>query len=249
MIDAAENGIYLDPDLAQFYDLAATSRADFDFCRKMAATAASVLDLGCGTGELAVSLAAGRDVCGIDPAAAMLEIAQARAGSEKVDFSLADARTLRLERQFDLVVLPGHSFQAFLTDADQMAVLATIAAHLHPGGRFVFDSRNPAFPGPKTRDSHTNKRQLQHPEKGPIEAWNGSVYEEASGILSYENGYRIAATGETFSACAQIRYTSQPDLAEKLGAAGLTAERWLGDWQGGDFQASCREIIPIGGLT
>ena len=249
MIDAAENGIYLDPDLAQFYDLAAPVRADFDFCRKMAATVASVLDLGCGTGELAVSLAEGRDICGIDPAAAMLEIARSRAGSEKVDFTLADARWVRLPRKFDLVVLTGHSFQVFLTDADQMAVLATIAAHLNPGGRFVFDSRNPACPEPKTRESHTNKRQLQHPDKGRVEAWNGSVYEEASGILSYENGYRIASTGETFSACAQIRYTSQPDLAEKLGAAGLTAERWLGDWQGGDFQASCREIIPIGGLT
>ena len=143
MIDAAENGIYLDPDLAQFYDLAAPVRADFDFCRKMAATVASVLDLGCGTGELAVSLAEGRDICGIDPAAAMLEIARSRAGSEKVDFTLADARWVRLPRKFDLVVLTGHSFQVFLTDADQMAVLATIAAHLHPGGRFVFDSRNP----------------------------------------------------------------------------------------------------------
>nr|WP_306266350.1 class I SAM-dependent methyltransferase [Pararhizobium sp. IMCC3301] len=249
MIDAAENGIYLDPDLARFYDLATTERADFNFCRKMAATAASVLDLGCGTGELAVSLAEGREVCGVDPASAMLEIARARAGADQVDFSLADARSVRLSRKFDLVVLTGHSFQVFLTDADQIAVLATIAAHLNPGGRFVFDSRNLAFPGSKTRDSNTNKRQLQHPEMGPVEAGNGSVYDEASGILSYENSYRIGSTGQTFSACAQIRYTSQPDIADKLRAAGLTVERWLGDWQGGEFEASCREIIPIGGLT
>lgn len=249
MIDTAENGIYLDPDLARFYDLAAPSRADFAFCRRLAASVASVLDLGCGTGELAVSLAEGRRVWGVDPAAAMLEIARARPGANQVIFSLRDARSLRLGERFDLVVLTGHVFQVFLTDADQMAVLSTIAAHLKPGGRFVFDSRNPEFPEPKTRDGNTGKRQLRHPEKGLIEAWNSSDYEESSGILSYQNSYRIASTGETFSARAQIRYTPQPELAEKLSAAGLAAERWLGDWQGSRFEASCREIIPIGGLT
>ena len=141
-----EDRLYHDPALADFYDLEnGWERApDFDYCERLAEGAQSVLDLGCGTGELAVALSAGRTVAGVDPAPAMLAIARAKLGADAVDFVEGDARTLRLGRRFDLVLLTGHAFQVFLTTEDRRAALATIAAHLAPGGRFVFDSRNPA---------------------------------------------------------------------------------------------------------
>jgi hypothetical protein len=45
-----------------------------------------------------------------------------------------------------------------------------------------------------------------------IEAWNEPSYDEASSVLTYENGYRILSTGQTFSASAQIRYTPREKL-------------------------------------
>ncbi len=54
------NALYDDPGLAQFYDLANRWGPDFDFCRHLARDASSVLDLGCGTGELAAALAGTR---------------------------------------------------------------------------------------------------------------------------------------------------------------------------------------------
>src|SRR4051794_19786754 len=75
-----DDPLYRDPDLAQFYDAANRWGTDFDYCVALASDATSVLDLGCGTGELATALAEGRKVIGVDPASAMLDIARKRSG-------------------------------------------------------------------------------------------------------------------------------------------------------------------------
>ena len=246
MPPSSDNALYDDPALAQFYDTANGWAADFDYCAALARDARSVLDLGCGTGELAAALGEGRSVTGVDPAAAMLDIARARPGGDRVAWVEADARDLRLGQRFDLILLTSHSFQVFLTDDDQHAALATIAAHLAPSGRFIFDTRNPAIGVRESREP--TRRTLTHPTLGPIEAWNQSTYDPAMGILSYKNGYRVLSTGKTASAPAHIRYTPREDLAAKITAAGLSVDTWLGDWHGAPFGETSREIIPLGRL-
>ncbi|MGA7267411.1 MAG: class I SAM-dependent methyltransferase [Aestuariivirga sp.] len=137
------DALFEDPALVQFYDLENGLKDDTRFCLSLASGKASVLDLGCGTGLLAAALGEGREVFGVDPAAAMLDVARRRAGGQRVTWVEADARTVRLGRRFDLIVMTGHAFQVLLTDDDQRAVCETIAAHLVPGGIFIFDSRNP----------------------------------------------------------------------------------------------------------
>jgi len=237
--------LYADPVLAQFYDRD-RPRPDFEYCQNLARSAGRVLDLGCGTGQLAAALAGTRHVVGVDPAAAMLDIARARPGGGRVCWVQADARNVRLHRQFDLVVLTGHSFQVLLSDADQSAVLTTIREHLAPNGRFVFDSRNPDFAGRKERDRSDKLSGFTHPVLGIIEPWNISRYNEDTGILHYTNGYREKATGAEHSASARIRYSRRDDLAARIDAVGLFVREWLEDWTGAAFSTRSPEIIPIG---
>lgn len=248
MSTVSDDPLYRDPSLAQFYDTANRWGPDFDFCMKLAEGANSALDLGCGTGELTAALAATRDVTGVDPAAAMLDIGRARPGGDKVEWIEGDARTVRLGQKYDLIVLTGHAFQVFLTEEDQRAALATIAAHLSPIGRFVFDTRNPGFLGQQDV-RHSKVRQLEHAELGAIEASDESHYDETSGILSYENGYRVLSTGERFAGRSKILYTPRDKLAAMISDAGLTVDAWHGDWEGNPFQAQSREIIPVGRLA
>jgi SAM-dependent methyltransferase len=248
MSKSSDDPLYRDPSLAQFYDTANRWGPDFDFCMKLAEGANSALDLGCGTGELTAALGATRNVTGVDPAAAMLDIGRARRGGDKVEWIEGDARTVRLRKRCDLIVLTGHAFQVFLTEEDQRAALATIAAHLSPAGRFVFDTRNPGFYG--ERDiRHSSVRQLEHAELGAIEASDESHYDETTGILSYENGYRVLSTGEHFAGRSQILYTPRDKLARMISDAGLTIDAWYGDWEGNPFHARSREIIPVGRLA
>ena len=68
--ETADDKLYRDPELVRFYDVENGWGADFDYCRRLAEPARTVLDLGCGTGQLAASLGEGRDVVGVDPAVA-----------------------------------------------------------------------------------------------------------------------------------------------------------------------------------
>ncbi|GHB43529.1 methyltransferase [Pseudovibrio japonicus] len=241
-----ERTIFTDPHLAQFYELAPHDRTDHTFCKDLASDADSVLDLGCGTGELTVQLAKGRHVVGLDPAAAMLEIARSRPGGDQVTWVEGDARHFELGETFDLICLTGHSFQFFLTEEDQRLALSKIAMHLKPTGQFVFDTRNPNFPGRKTRSKSETLKRTQHEELGEIESWNISHYDEPTQVLSFTNAYKDLESGQVFSAPSQIKYTAKERLDQLLQEAGLRVETWLGEWTGEPFHAASREIIPIG---
>ena len=144
-----------------------------------------LLDLGCGTGQLAAALTEDREVVGVDPAGAMLEVARRRPGGERVTWIEGDARALDLGRRFDLVLLTGHAFQVFLTPEDQLAVLRTIARHLTPRGRFLFDSRNPTAREWRKWTPAESRHTIDHPTLGPVEAWNEAEHDAATGIVKH----------------------------------------------------------------
>jgi SAM-dependent methyltransferase len=239
--------LYTDPDLARFYDLENGWAPDLEYCAGMARHAQSVLDLGCGTGIFLARLNAERRT-GVDPARAMLDIARTRPGGEAVTWVEADARILDLGQRFDLVVLTGHAFQVFLTEADQRAALATIARHLMPKGRFVFDSRNPLVEEWREWMPADSRRTLQDPELGQVVAWNDAAQDTVTGVVTYHTFYRIADTGRTLSAASQLRFTARERLAELLDEAGLAVDIWLGGWDGRPCTKDAPEIIPVGRL-
>ncbi|MET1025773.1 MAG: class I SAM-dependent methyltransferase [Dongiaceae bacterium] len=245
---STDDRLYGDVQLVQFYDLENDWSADCDYCSHLAETARSVLDLGCGTGRLAAALAGSRFVTGVDPAAAMLDVARTRPGGDKAHWIEADARNLRLEDRFDLVLLTGHAFQVFLTPGDQQAVLRTIAHHLSPSGHFIFDTRNPAREEWRGWKPAPSERMLEHPDLGPVKAWNDATHDAMTGVVTYETHYEVVGTGQLFSAASKIAFPTKAALAGMSDAAGLVIDNWLGDWQGAPYSAASKEIIPLGRL-
>ncbi len=95
----------------------------------------SVLDAGCGTGRVAIELAArGFDVVGVDLDPVMLD--QARQKAPKIEWVLGDLATLRLRREFDAAVLAGN-VMLFVGPGTEADVLASIASHVRPDGLVV----------------------------------------------------------------------------------------------------------------
>lgn len=240
--------LYSDPDLVQFYDIENTGGDDFNYCVEFAGNARSVLDLGCGTGQLAAALSKGRNVTGVDPASPMLDVGRGRPDGNKVDWVEGDARTVRLGQHFDLVLLTGHAFQVFLTAKDQAAVLRTIAVHLAPGGRFIFDTRNPAVEEWGEWTPQRSERMLAHPGLGTVKAWNDVERDAATGVVTYSTFYEIPGGRPVVGAESKIAFPEKEDLARMLDEAGLLVEQWLGDWGGEPYVATSPEIIPIGRL-
>ncbi|MBW8683963.1 methyltransferase domain-containing protein [Chitinophaga rhizophila] len=94
----------------------------------------TILDLGCGTGELTAQIAEkGAKVTGIDSAASMIESAQQHFPG--VDFRVADATAFSLEEKFDAVF----SNATLHWVRQQEKALDRIYNHLKPGGRFVLE--------------------------------------------------------------------------------------------------------------
>ena len=246
--DTFEDRLYSDPDLTRFYDPDNGWGPDLEFCRGLAQDAGSVLDLGCGTGLFLAHLMGGQELVGVDPAAAMLEIARKRRDGDRVKWIEADARDICLGQEFDLIVMTGHAFQVFLTEEDQRAVLSTISRHLSPNGQFIFDSRNPDAREWVTWRPEESRRHFEHPRLGEVEAWNDAAHDAATGVVTYQTFYRVISSGERFSADSKICFTAPARLANLLEGAGLAVDEWLGDWQGSPFDAGSPEIIPIGRL-
>ena len=97
--------------------------------------AGSVLDAGCGTGRVAIEMAArGYDVAGVDLDPAMLDTARAKAPD--VAWHLADLVDVDLGRRFDLVALPGN-VMIFLTPGTEAEVVANLERHLAADGLLV----------------------------------------------------------------------------------------------------------------
>lgn len=91
-----------------------------------------ILDAGCGTGRMAIELAhRGFDVIGVDLDNIML--AHARAKAPDIPWILSDLQHVKLDKQFDMVVMAGN-VMIFLTPNTEAAVLANLKRHLKPGG-------------------------------------------------------------------------------------------------------------------
>lgn len=103
-----------------------------------------VLELGCGTGRVALSLAAnGREVVGVDISEAMLDVARTRYSEAPVEWVVGDMRQLDLGRRFALVLVPLGGLQHLQTVDDLVATFGVIARHLAFEGAAVIDVEAP----------------------------------------------------------------------------------------------------------
>lgn len=244
--EVADEAIYCDPVLAQFYDWDNPWPKDFDYFASLVTGYATVLDLGCGTGIFSAELAArGHRVTGVDPASAMLDIARRRPGGEAVRWIEADARDLFLNEPFDMVLMTGHAFQTLLAQNDRVMLLRTIARHLRPGGRFFFDSRNPDYREWEHWTPQKTQATRHHPDYGMVERWKDARWDETDSTVTYGTFYRLK-DGKRYSANSRIAFPSKGEIGSLITEAGLSVDRWIGDCSGGDFRACSPEIIPLG---
>jgi SAM-dependent methyltransferase len=123
-------------------------------------TRARILDLACGSGNLAIALARkGHVVRGLDLSPQMIDLARSKAsGLSGVSFEVQDMADFRLAGIFDLVTCTYDSVN-YLTDVGQVSGLFRRAADsLAQPGRLVFDSNTDCLY--TNRHKGTHRREL-----------------------------------------------------------------------------------------
>jgi len=137
---------YDHPDL---FDALLPASAHLTFYRDLARQqAGDVLELACGTGQLAIPIALdGRTIVGLDQSSAMLKVAKRRASGlgAPVGFVQGDMRHFALNRDFRLIFVARNSLLHLLTTSDLLAAFATVRRHLGPDGVFAFDVFTPSL--------------------------------------------------------------------------------------------------------
>lgn len=113
--------------------------ADLSVWEELAAAAdGEVLDLGCGTGRVALHLARrGYPVVGVDLEPEFLGALAARASGLPVQTAHADARDFELGRRVPLALAPMQTLQLLDDAEDRAACLRRVADHLEPDGLFA----------------------------------------------------------------------------------------------------------------
>lgn len=219
--DPAPDQIYADPRLAACYDTFDGERDDLDHYEALIDElgARTIVDVGCGTGSLAVRLAArGLTVTGVDPAAASLDVARSKPHAEAVTWIHGTAPDLP-PLGADLAVMTGNVAQVFLTDESWLRTLRGIRAALRPGGWFVAESRRPERRAWEEWQADTDPQVHEVPGVGRVRSRARSV-EVALPLVTFTDDFRFE-DGTTRSSTSTLRFREEAELRASLAEAGL----------------------------
>ncbi len=214
--------IFGEQRLANIYDPLDADRRDLAMYAAIVDEfgAQSILDLGCGTGTLACLLALqGRNVTGLDPALASLEVARRKPGAGLVRWQAGDASAAP-PLQFDLAMMTGNVAQVFLTDNEWTNALRATKAALRPGGLFVFESRDPLQQAWQEWDRRRTYRQVSIDDIGSVETWV-ELTEVRLPFISFRWTFVFESDGAVLSSDSTLRFRTKAELSASLEAAGF----------------------------
>jgi SAM-dependent methyltransferase len=211
-----------------------------DFLAELAGTGAA-LELGIGTGRIALPLAArGVSVHGIELSEAMTAQLKAKPGAEAIPVAIGDFATTRVDGTFSLVYLVFNTIGNLTTQAQQVECFRNAAAHLEPGGTFVIEVGVPNLrrlpPGETVIPFHVSEDRLGFDE-----------YDVAGqGLISH---HLEIVDGRAIRNSIPFRYVWPAELDLMAQLAGMSLrERWSG-WRREPFTSDSDKHVSVWAAT
>ncbi len=188
------------------------------------AGAGPALELGIGTGRIALPLAArGVEVHGIDASPAMVAQLRAKPGGDTIPVTIGDMADVAVDGTFSLIFVVFNTFFQLYSLDDQKRCFRNVAAHLAPGGRFLVHAFVPDTSRVEAGE-HLSVREAGL-ERVRLDA---TVYDrleqrlDTTQIRITEQGIRLVH--------AKLRYAFPPELDLMAELAGLTLEARYGSF-------------------
>ncbi|MFE7790626.1 class I SAM-dependent methyltransferase [Streptomyces sp. NPDC057460] len=213
------------PRLAEIYDPLDPDRSDLDAYVRMTEEfrARRVLDIGCGTGVLALLLAdRGIEVVGVDPAGASIDVARGKPGSERVRWICGDATALPPLR-VDLATMTANVAQAVAGPQAWQQTLRGAYDALSPGGHLVFETRDPARRAWEEWNPETSYSVTEVPGVGAVESWV-QLIEVSEPLVTFRWTYVFAADGQVLTSDSTLRFRERHEVEADLVSHGYVVE-------------------------
>jgi len=225
---------------ARYDDLAANMFAPevvepaVDFLAELAG-GGSALELGIGTGRIALPLAQrGVHVHGIELSEAMVARLRPKPGGEDIAVTIGDFATTTVDATFSLAYLVWNTINNLTTQDQQVACFANAAAHLEPGGCFVIEVGVPKLrrlpPGQTYVPFDVSPDHLGFDEYDVVN----------QGLVSH---HYYPAVGEQVSMPFRYVWPAELDLMARLAGMSLR-ERWS-DWNRAPFTAESTKHVSV----
>ena len=201
------------------------------------ATDGTALELGIGTGRIALPLAQrGIRVQGIDLSEAMVARLRAKPGGDQIPVTIGDFATAAVEGRFSVGYLVFNTIMNLTTQEEQVACFQNVADHLKPGGCFVIEVGVPDLqrlpPGETVRAFIVTDSRLGFDE-----------YDVANqGLISHHYWIRDGEL-ETFSPPFRYVWPAELDLMARLAGMSLR-ERWSG-WERETFTSDSTSHVSV----
>jgi SAM-dependent methyltransferase len=234
-----------DPRLVEVYDAESPWARDdeYFFALINETPRARVLDVGCGTGRLAIGLGeAGHTVTGIDPSLASLAAARAKSGAEGVRWIHGTAEPAS-EATFDVAIMTGHVSQFLLTEDEWVSALRALWRALVPSGRLAFNAYDPAARVWERWTPRDSRRQVALRD-GTIVLISTAVTSRGDDTVSFSHHYRFP-DGEMLRSDSTLRFWSEQRLRQSVADAGFTIDRVHGGWRGEPVGCGDGELIFV----
>lgn len=215
-----------------------------------------ILELGCGTGRVAIPLAqAGQRVVGVDISPGLLNVARSKLEravlGSLVSLTQGDLRTFDLaEKEFGLAICTSNTLMHFTTPAEQLAVLRNAHRHLRTGGALFIDLFNPDIPRLLKVNGLMELADQWRDEDADAQVIKWSVRsidlaeQLQETLFIYEQVFDDGRVRKTLCPFT-VRYLWRNEGELMLAAAGFTVEDVWGDFDGSPFGGASDHLIFV----
>ena len=207
-----------------------------DFLAELAGAGAA-LELGIGTGRIALPLAErGVRVHGIELSEAMVGKLREKPGADQIGVTIGDFATTRVDGAFSLAYLVFNTINNLTTQDEQVACFENVASHLEPGGCFVIEV---GVPGLRTLPPGETFQVFDFSD-GHIGIDEYDVLNQ--GLISH---HLRPEDGSWRKASPPFRYVWPAELDLMARIAGMRLrERWSG-WQREPFTSESTKHVSV----
>ncbi len=241
--------------IADLYDIYVPATFDIDFfVEETRKVKGEVLELMSGTGRVSIPLIkAGVKLTCVDLSAESNSILDRKLydAGLKADVWRMDVCELELNKKFEMVIIPFHSFAHLTEPAQQRTVLERIRKHLLPGGSFICTLRNPDVRGKDVDGQLRLVNRYPLPDnRGTLLFWIAENYIEdepkvvqAAQLYEEYNARNVLKSKRMLE--LKFRLTEREEFEALAAAAGFKVKAFYGDYARAAFREDSQFMIWV----